>query len=107
MKRKRGGDESVSSESTPAHGNAAGASIAGVLRGSGGEPVAGAMVSLSSDVGSRDVAQETAADGTFRFGGLALGEYVVHIGGEAKKKVRVREEREYEVTLTERRRPAG
>lgn len=100
MKSKRGGDdESVSSENAPAQVDVAGASIAGVVRGAGGDPVAGAMVSLSSDVGSRDVAQETAADGTFRFGHLALGEYVVHVGGEAKKKVHVREEREYHVKL--------
>jgi hypothetical protein len=103
MKSKRRDDDaSVSSETTPVQVDAAGASIAGVVRGAGGDPVAGAYVSLSSDVGSPDVAQQTGDDGSFRFGHLATGDYVVHVHYDARaktRKVRVRDEREYEVTV--------
>lgn len=99
MRSKRDGDESVSSENTLARVHAAGASIAGVVSGAGGNPVTGALVSLSSDAGTSDIAQQTADDGTFRFGHLAPGKYVVHVGGEAKKTVNVREAREYYVKV--------
>lgn len=99
MKRRKDDDESLSSETTRAPKAAAGAAIAGVVRGAGGDPVAGALVSLTSDVGSPDIAQQTGEDGTFRFGSLKPGRYAVNVGGDTKKNVKVEDEGEYEVEV--------
>lgn len=62
----RRGHRSVSSESEPDSGAAPGPGLSGCVYLPDGKPASGALVALSTDEGSPDIAARTDAEGYFR-----------------------------------------